>query len=162
MIVPASAAAQDNDAAILNILRECAKIDEPTARLACFDNNVRADGQSRRAGQNAAVLPQSGARPDSPSSSAQGFGADSIRTPQRFAEPEERAIRASVAAVRERQPGIYLVTLEDGAQWLFDQSAGSFYRAPRKGSTVEIQRGALGGFLLRFDNQTPVGVRRVQ
>src|SRR5690554_4011201 len=36
----ASAAAQVSDSAVLNIMRECAKIDDPSARLACYDNNI--------------------------------------------------------------------------------------------------------------------------
>ena len=40
--IPASA--QGDRTAVLNILVECAKIDDPTARLACYDNNIRAAG----------------------------------------------------------------------------------------------------------------------
>ena len=32
------------DNIVLNIMRECARIDDPTARLACYDNNIRAAG----------------------------------------------------------------------------------------------------------------------
>ena len=34
------ATAQVSDQIVLNIMRECAKIDDATARLACYDNNI--------------------------------------------------------------------------------------------------------------------------
>ena len=40
----APATAQVSDQIVVNIMRECAKIDDPTARLACYDNNIRAAG----------------------------------------------------------------------------------------------------------------------
>ena len=61
-----------------------------------------------------------------------------------------------------RGPGIYAFTLEGGAQWQFSETVGSSYRVPRVGSTVEIERGSLGGFLMRFDRQQSVPVRRVR
>jgi len=64
--------------------------------------------------------------------------------------------------VRPREPGIYAVTLEDGAEWLFAEGVSSSYRVPRAGSVVEIERGALGSFLMSFDDQTPVPVRRIR
>jgi hypothetical protein len=163
------AAAQVNETIVLNIMRECAKIDDPTARLACYDNNIRAvggnpnsiPGQMARPNGGGAVL-QGG------NSAATGFGADDVvaRSPQRFERgglsggPSE--INAKVASVNERQPGIYLVTLQSGAQWLFTESGGSGYRAPRKGDSVELKRGALGSYLIVVNSQTPVRVTRVK
>src|SRR5690606_33645260 len=43
-IIAAPAAAQVPDNVLINIMRECAKIDDPTARLACYDNNIRSVG----------------------------------------------------------------------------------------------------------------------
>jgi hypothetical protein len=64
--------------------------------------------------------------------------------------------------VAPREPGKYLITLEDGAQWVFAQSVNNDYRLPRAGSILEIERGAMGSFLRRFDGQGPVQVIRVK
>ena len=97
-------------------------------------------------------------------SSPRGFGAEDVRTPERYAPPagQLQQISARITAVRPREPGIYTFTLEDGAEWLFAEGVASSYRVPRAGSEVEIERGALGSFLMRFDDQTPVPVRRVR
>jgi hypothetical protein len=160
------------DATVLNIVRECAKIDDPTARLACYDNNIRAGGFDGRApsvpGQGGRVS-GSGA-PNANGSGAyspQGFGAASVKNSDRFESSAERGqgpdgITARVAAVSQREPGVYLVTLDGGAQWLFSDTVSAGFRAPRKGDSVEINHAALGSYLLRFGNQEPVRVRRVK
>jgi hypothetical protein len=163
LLCSAPASAQIDEAAV-NILRECARIDDPTARLACYDNNIRGVGGMARS-----TIPGQSPRPEGGSapvgaSSPQGFGFESVRTPQRFERPAEQLneILIRVTGIRPREPGIYLITLEDGAQWQFSQSVGRSYRLPRSGSVVEIQRGALGSFLMRYDGQPPVAMRRVR
>jgi hypothetical protein len=160
----APAVAQMDQNTAVNILRECAKIDDASARLACYDNNIRNVGGAPRAsvpGQMPVV--QGGAAPVA-SNSARGFGAEDVRTPERFAAPagQLQQIDARVASIRPREPGIYAFTLDDGAEWLFAESVSQSYRLPRAGSVVEIERGALGSFLMRFDEQSPVPVRRVR
>jgi hypothetical protein len=159
------AAAQVSDEIVLNIMRECAKIGDPTARLACYDNNIRAAGGNPSSIPGQMAAPSGGGavvQPNAPT----GFGSDDLRarSPERFdpgrAGPTQMSAR--VSQVRERQPGVYLVTLEDGAQWLFAESVGRAYRPPRRGDTIEIQRGALGGYLMLVDKQQVVRVTRVQ
>jgi hypothetical protein len=161
------AAAQVPDNVVLNIMRECAKIDDPTARLACYDNNIRAAGANPRnvPGQGPGV--RGGNAPGAGGNGPGGFGADSIKSPDRFESSEARGlgpdeISTRVAAVQEREPGIYLVTIDGGAQWLFAESVGRTFRAPRKGDTVEIQRASLGSFLMVINDQQGVRVRRVR
>lgn len=158
----APASAQVDDAIVLNIMRECAKIDDPTARLACYDNNIRAAGANPRASVPGQMpSPQGG---NAPGGGAQGFGAEDVRTPERF-QPRPgsmQQIQARIETIREREPGVYLFTLGDGAQWRFAESVSRGYRVPRAGSTVEIEHGALGSFLMRFENQAPVPVVRVR
>lgn len=167
LLGPMPATAQVPDGIVLNIMRECARIDDASARLACYDNNIRSAGAPPRASvPGSTPAPQGGSAPLA-SSGSQGFGSESVRQPrQSNPQPQgggsESETRARVANVDERGPGVYLVTLESGAQWLFSESVPFAYSPPRRGSTVEIQRGALGSFRLRFDNQEPVPVRRVQ
>lgn len=162
--LPAPASAQIADDVVLNIMRECARIDDPTARLACYDNNIRSAGANPRNTVPGEVRVQGGAGAPIAQGGPAGFGREDIRTPERFnAAPagEASEITARVTEVTERQQGIYLLTLEGGAQWLFTQGVDISYSAPRVGSTVEIRRGALDSFLMRYNNQPSVRVRRI-
>lgn len=157
---PATAQVPDN--VVVNILRECAKIDDPTARLACYDNNIRqAGGTPSTAGP--ARAPSGGPAPVAPTPS-QSFGLDDVRTPRvapaRPVQADE--IHPRVASISPREPGIYLVTLENGAQWVFAEGVSQQFRLPRRGDTIEIERGALGSYLMRIDRQQAVPVRRLR
>ncbi|HEU4651442.1 MAG TPA: hypothetical protein VFS49_08500 [Croceibacterium sp.] len=166
------AAAQMDQATAVNILRECARIDDASARLACYDNNIRNVGGTPRSsvpGQMPVV--QGGSAPIPPGAAGavaantpRGFGAEDVRTPERFATPSTQLqeITARIRAIRPREPGVYAFTLEDGAEWLFAESVGRDYRVPRAGAEIGIERGALGSYLMRFDDQSPVSVRRIR
>jgi hypothetical protein len=97
-----------------------------------------------------------------PPSQPRGFGSNQLpRTaPERAAEPHE--LTANVAGAAEREPGVYLLTLEDGTQWQFVDAAPRSYAPPRAGSKVEIVAAAMGSYLLRFDGQRALRVRRVR
>jgi hypothetical protein len=157
------ALAQVPDSITLNIMRECAKIDDPTARLACYDNNIRAAGANPRSIPGQMARPNGGgavANPNAPT----GFGADDLRTisPERFHPAGPSEVTGHVASARERQPGVYLVTLDSGAQWLFSESGGVNYSPPRKGDAVRLERGALGSYLMVVGKQQAVHVTRVK
>jgi hypothetical protein len=174
ILAGAPAGAQMDQNTAVSILRECARIDDPSARLACYDNNVRnIGGQARVAVPGQMPVVQGGAAPIQGGSGAAvaaaggatGFGAEDVRTPERFTEApggQVQEIDARITSIRPREPGVYAFTLEDGAQWLFAEGVSSSYRVPRAGAIIEIERGALGSFLMRFDGQTPVPVRRTR
>lgn len=165
MVVGAPATAQVSDQIVINIMRECAKIDDPTARLACYDNNIRAAGGNPSSVPGQMAAPSGGGAALQPRAPG-GFGADDLRaqSEERFNPGRNGAseISAQVTAVAERQPGIYLITLGSGAQWLFAETVGRDYRPPRRGETVEIQRAALGSYLLVSGRQQGVRVTRVK
>ncbi len=72
------ALAQVPDSIVLNIMRECAKIDDPTARLACYDNNIRGAGGNPHSIPGQMARPNGGGavvNPNTPS----GFGANDLR-----------------------------------------------------------------------------------
>lgn len=161
------ASAQADRTAVLNILVECAKIDDPNARLACYDNNMTRAGAAARAtvpGQTVRGI-VGGAAPIE-TQGPQGFGYEDVRSqdPARFqVRPGQlQEIHPRVASVTPREPGIYLVTLDDGAQWLFAEGVSSQFRLPSRGDEIEIERGSLGSFLMRVDGQSPVPVRRIR
>lgn len=165
--MPASAQVPDN--VVLEIMRQCARIDDPSARLACYDNNIRNAGANPRntVPGETVVTGGPGVTTTAPNSGAAvtGFGREDVRTPERFNDApagELAEIRARVQSVTMRQPGIYVLTLEDGAQWLFTDSVDNRYSVPRQGSTIEISRASLGSFLMRYNNQRSVRVRRIQ
>ena len=164
-LLSSPATAQVDDAIVLNILRNCAQIDDATARLACYDNNIRAaGGQARPAVPGQMDAPQGGRGAPLNTTGPSGFGRENIRTPERFETPAGQIdeLRARVSAVSERQRGVYLLTLEDGAQWLFSEGVPFSYRPPKPGDSIEIDRGALGSFLLTYDSQRSVRVERVR
>lgn len=167
-LLPSQAAAQVDGAIVLNILQECAKISDATSRLACYDSNIQSAGNiAPQAATNSAPNGAAGASaaPLSSPAPSGGFGAESMHKPEtRAAAAADRVeiISARVTQATEHQPGIYLVELEDGAQWLFNETVSNNYRAPTSGSNVEIQRAALGSFLLRFDGQQAIRVRRLR
>jgi len=161
--------AQVNDSIVVNIMRECAKIDDPTARLACYDNNIRATGANPRSVPGQMGRPNGGGAVSSPNQPS-GFGADDLRSqsPERFRQYGDnsaggpREITTTVASARERQPGIWLVTLSTGAQWLFTEGVSKTYNPPRKGDKVRIEHGALGSYLLVVNQQQGVRVTRIK
>jgi len=161
LAVPVSA--QVDDGIVLDIMRQCARIDDASARLACYDNNVRVDNANTPRN----TVPGVSSRPQAsiaPASAAAGFGHEAIRTPERFQTPagEIEELHARVRSVDQQGQGVYLLTLEDGAQWLFSETVDFSYRPPRAGSSVSIDRGALGSFLLNYDHQGSVRVRRIR
>ena len=176
-IAACPASAQDNRAT-LSILIECAKIDEPSARLACYDNNMRtASGIARTTVPGSVAVSGGGAAVGSTPASAAGFGGanlqrnrevagfggDSARSPERFQAPGgAQSVTSTIATARMREPGMYLMTMEDDTQWLFAETVRNDYTPPRKGEKVEIERGALGSYLARVEGREPVRVRRVR
>lgn len=161
--------AQVDPTITLNILRECAKIDDPTARLACFDNNVRAAGANPNSIPGRMGVPRGGGAVFAPPT-ASGFGADDLKSedPGRFHQYGDNApggpheISTTVAAVREREPGAFLVTLDSGAQWQFAESMGRAYVPPKKGEKIRIEHGALGSYMMFVGKQQGVKVIRVK
>jgi hypothetical protein len=160
--------AQVDPSITLNIMRECAKIDDPTARLACYDNNIRAAGGNPRSVPGQMARPNGGGAVINQGAPS-GFGADDIKSPDRFRSYSEqggsggpREVSSRVSGVAEREPGVYLVTLEGGAQWLFAESTSRSYTPPRRGDTVRIEHGALGSYLMVVNRQQGVKVTRVK
>ena len=149
-LTPAVAHAQLDDRTVVSILRECRKLEETAARTACYDNIPLGQPPAGRTG--AAADPQ---RP-------QGFGGDQLRraATARTAEPSE--IRAKVSGIAEREPGIYVLTLEDGAQWQFVDAPSTSYDPPRPGSTIEISKASLGSYLMRYADQRGIRIRRIR
>ena len=163
-----SALAQADRTIVLNIMVECAKIDDPTARLACYDNNIRQVGGTIRntvPGQTVRGV-TGGAAPVEGSQGARGFGAEDVEYARTGPDPRPAGqvdeIHPQVASVTLREPGIYRIGLQDGTMWEFAEGVSSQFRLPGRGDTIEIERGALGSYLMQIDGQSPVPVRRIR
>ena len=163
-VLASPVAAQVDDNVVLSIMRQCARIDEASARLACFDNNIRVGNTDVARPSVPGAMPSPLPGGAAPTNGVTGFGREDVRGPERFETPagEVANITARVRSVAQQTQGVYLVTLEDDAQWLFAETVDFSYRPPRQGSTVEIDRGALGSFLMVSDNQRSVRVRRIR
>lgn len=162
-VVAPPAAAQVEDGIVLNILRECARIDDATARLACYDNNIRAAGASPRASVPGRMeTPRGGGGAAAGASAgAGGFGGEDLRTSPGSASQLD-SLSARVTRVDPLEPGVYVLTLADGARWQFTNGVERSYRMPSAGDTISIDRAALGSYLMRFDDQQGVRVRRIR
>ena len=168
------ALAQPDYEAIVRIMLECERIADQAARVACYDNTMKSARLIASAQQDGSA-PSAGGAPPAPASAAptgaavasgtrgaQGFGAETIRP-----LPSERAdqvaeVRVRLASVERRTPGIYRFTLEDGAVWEFTDAVSSSYNPPSRGSSVELERGSLGGFFMRYASQPGVRVKRIR
>lgn len=158
-LAPVPAQAQLDDSTVAAIMGECRKIADHDARMACYDNIPLGAG---------AVAPPapSPAPPAStaPQAQAQQFGANQLpreRAPAADRQGRE-AITASVTDAAERAPGIYLLTLDNGTQWQLVDAAPPSYNPPWRGSDVEIASAAMGSYMLRYDGQRGLRIRRVK
>lgn len=151
--VTAPTMAQEADGALRSQLRNCSQIAEISSRVACYD--ALSEDVSPAPAERAVAEPR-------------GLGSEQVRQVQPTrTEPaaehaERHSIEATVTAAVQREPGIHLLTLEDGAQWQFAEGVPASYNPPRRGSTVEIRSAAMGSYLMRFQGQQAVRVRRIR
>lgn len=158
--VPALAQQGDYERIVI-IMRACAEIDDVMARVTCYDNNI-GEGSRGNAAMSAPAAP-SATRDTAADQTPNGFGADMVRQPAEVRRSgRQNAAAAQVAQVRELEPGIHLLTLSDGAQWQFVDSAPFGYEVPREGDDIDFERGALGSVFLEYADQRRLRVRRIR
>jgi hypothetical protein len=153
--------AQTDYEAIVRLMAECAGIEEVGARAACYDKTLEAarliDAAPVRGAEPRASAPATVERPPS------GFGSQSLRKPAPVRESRSAGeVEAVVRAAQRTEPGMYLLTLEDGAQWRFVEAVPLSYDPPRAGSEIELRSGSLGSFLMRYADQRSIRVQRVR
>jgi hypothetical protein len=148
----APAHAQSGDGLLQGMLRQCALIADIPARAACYDAIPRGEPEATASAVAPPAPPQPPGR----------LGSDQLPTSRASEADEPEAIETKVIAAMEREPGIHLLTLETGDQWLFVQGAPGSYIPPTNGSVVRIRSAPLGGYLLRYQGQSAVRVQRVR
>jgi len=162
----ATAAAQSKGA-------ECAAIDDPTARLACFD--AAFPRASRTSPPRSAVTPAAPAAPaaaaaaaagvaaDEPASEARKFGL-SVKQRQAIepkpAQAELTTTTAAVKTVRRLPPGYLLIGLDNDQVWQQTEIDSRIWL--KVGDQVTIRRAALGSYLLDTPGHYSTRVRRLR
>ncbi|MXP41486.1 hypothetical protein GRI75_07495 [Altererythrobacter soli] len=160
-LLASGAHARTDHEAVVRLMAECARIGEIGARVACYDKTIEA-AQLIAAAATVQAEPKIAA-PAPAERPPAGFGAESLPKPEpvREARPAEE-IEARVRTARQTEPGLYLLTLEDGAQWRFADAAPPSYDPPRAGSKIVLRSGALGSFLMRYADQRSLRIQRVR
>lgn len=74
-------------------------------------------------------------------------------------EDEVRSIDSTVVSAEQGAYGRWIVTLEDGSIWAQTDNNQLALR-PRRGQPVHVERGAMGSYMMRVNNQPGVRVRR--
>ena len=140
----------------------CRAITDSAERLACFDAAVAAlqTAQERR---DVVIVDRQQVR----EGRRRLFGLALPRIPifgggddDDHDEDAVRSLEGTVSAV-STSGGQYQVTLADGSVWL-QVDNNMLAVAPRAGHRIVINRGALGSYMMRVNNQPGVRVRRVR
>jgi hypothetical protein len=169
LAIPAGPAAAQADRTIGSISWSNARKStiRPPASHATTTTSARVGGTIRNTvpGQSVRGI-SGGAAPIEGSQGAQGFGAEDVQFARPGPAPRPAGqideIHPKVASISPREPGIYRVGMDDGTMWEFAEGVSSQFRLPGRGDTIEIERGALGSYLMRIDGQSPVPVRRIR
>ena len=154
-LVATAGHAQDNGRDLASAVRECRRLADASARTACYDG---IELEERSPAEQAPPPPAAAVEPRADT----GFGSNQLPRARTAEASEPGQISARVARAVERQPGIYLLTLEDGTEWQFVDSAPANYDPPRPGSTIEISKASMGSYLVRYAGQRSVRTRRVR
>lgn len=164
--LPVTAQAQD-ERVTLNILRQCAKVADVMARVACYDRNIGVEvaqpvQPQRPTGYGSNQLPSPPPPAVAAPSDPRGFGANQLVQPEADRGASLDSVSARVAAARILAPGVYVLTLEDGAQWQFVDAAPASFDPPGRGATVEFFAASMGSYLLRYRGQRGIRIRRIK
>ncbi len=143
-------------------LVRCRAITGDAARLACFDQAAAAlqAAQERR---EVVVVDRQQVR----EGRRRLFGLALPRLPifgggdDEDDEDQIRTVEGVVASASQDGLGHWVVALQDGAVWM-QVDNNTLALRPRAGQRVVINRGALGSFMMRVNNQPGIRVRRTR
>lgn len=159
------AIAHTGDAAIATAVRECRQISNSVVRTGCYDAIPLGSPQAATTPAPTTAPPQRQAAVAAPTVSpppAASFGQNQLPRDPVASHDEPRMVNARVMTAQERQSGVYLLTLEDGAQWQFIDAVARSYDAPRPGSVVEIHRASMGSYLMQYGGQKGIRIQRIR
>ena len=137
----------------------CRTVEEPAARLACFDEKVAAF-ETAKANNELVIADREQVR-----EARRGLFGLSLPRISLFdgdADEGERIeeVESTVAGVRSLRDGKYLIQLEDGAIWQQTDGRGTM-RQPKPGDTIVIKRALMGSFLAKVNDGRGFKVKRL-
>lgn len=136
---------------------DCRKLEDTTARLACYDKAV--DGMAK-ADANGDLITVDRQQREALRHQAFGLSLPSLLIFERGAKSDDiNRITATVKSAAQDAYGNWTIVLEDGATWRQIEAADVF-RPPHPGSTVAIRRASLGSYFMNIDGQIAIRVRR--
>ncbi len=143
----AAAQAAQQAPAIASVVN-CRAVQDPQARLRCFDEAAAALAQAVQGG-SLVTLDRESVRKTRRSL----FGFD-VDLPffgggkKHEEQPEEKEIEAAVKSARGTGNGMWLLTLDTGATW--QTTEASPLLMPKPGDKVTIKKGLAGGYMLQY------------
>jgi hypothetical protein len=157
-LAASAAGAAEAPGRTLEGLAACAGVAEVGARAACYDNAFAALSKSVQSGE---VIIVERKEAQAVQRSAFGLNLPSLSIFDRG--DTAAAALESVTGVAERAQrdafGRWTIVLTDGATWrqIDDETIAP---SPRKGSSVEIRKAALGSYFMKVDGQRGVRAKR--
>lgn len=137
---------------IFTDLLKCRAIPDDKERLSCFDQQVAAmDSAAQR--DEVVVLDKT----ELNKTRRTLFGFSFPKLPFLGDEDEKKEgaeadamtqIEATIASAKNIGNGKWLITLEDGAEWMTTEAVT--YRDPKPGMTIEIKRASMGSFMVKI------------
>ncbi|MEM7665959.1 MAG: hypothetical protein AAF250_08900 [Pseudomonadota bacterium] len=157
-----AAAQTDPDAELktpemINQMFECRNIEEPDARLACFDREV---GKVYEAQESQEIVIAERTEVDEAKRGLFGLKLPDIKLFGGGEEDTINEITATLTRADRQGNGRYVFELENGARWVETESPPGFRRY-KAGDTIVIERAALGSFKAKVNGKRAVRVRRI-
>ena len=163
-LAPVTAAAQEGvvdkleNPKVIDRLFECRTIENPEARLACFDREVGAVYEAQESRE--LVI----AEREQVEEAKRGLFGLTLPKIRLFGggdgDQDIDELTAVLAGARVMGNGLYEFELEDGARWVqTEKSVGR--RRYGAGDTIVISKGAIGSFKAKVNGERAMRVRRV-
>lgn len=132
-------AADPGPSSAADAVEACRRIDEGTARLACFDRAAAAFAEAR-ARKDLIVMDRAEVR-----RTKRGLFGFSLPSLKLFGGDDDDPVQQLDAKIQGAAPygyGFYMLTLDDGSQWETTDRVNGF--SPRRGDAIRIKYGAFG------------------
>lgn len=145
--------------ALVKALADCRLVSDDRARLACYDAAGARLSEAQTTGE---VVIVDRATVRAARRQAFGFSLPSLDVFGRGErEPQLDRVQAALSGASQGANGRWILRTVDGQVWR-QTDDNRLYRAPNRGSRVDIRKAALGSFFMNIDNQKAIRVRREQ
>jgi hypothetical protein len=140
----------------MDALEHCIGVTEDAARLACYDQAVKALTEASKKGQ-VVVVDEAGAR----EVHKQAFGfAINLGPVLGFGKGEQvNTVSSTLAGVWKTGDGHWIVRTAEGQVWRQIDS-DDLFNNPKVGQKLEITRGAIGSYFMTIGDDRPMRVHR--